>query len=117
MLRVSARERAPGFAVATEHTPSTDEYMASIPFAYIGLLANAVRHELAPPGNKAKMRGREREELPELLLLDATELTFTPRGSPDPRLLRLVDFLARQAARECYAEEVKMTKRRGKRTS
>ncbi|APH55110.1 Hypothetical protein GbCGDNIH9_7152 [Granulibacter bethesdensis] len=65
----------------------------------------------------AKMTRNEREALLESLLIDEPELTFTPRGDPDPRLLRLVDFLARQAARECYAEEVKMTKRRGKRTS
>ncbi|OYX89092.1 MAG: hypothetical protein B7Y84_06550 [Azorhizobium sp. 32-67-21] len=65
----------------------------------------------------AKMTRDEREALLESLLIDEPELTFTPRGDPDPRLLRLVDFLARQAARECYAEEVKMTRRRGKRTS
>lgn len=65
----------------------------------------------------AKMKRSEREELLESLLLNEPELTFTPRGDPDPRLLRLVDFLARQAARECYAEEVKATRRRGKRAS
>ena len=59
----------------------------------------------------------EREALLESLLIDEPDLTFTPRGDPDPRLLLLVDFLARQAARECYAEEVRMTRRRGKRTS
>jgi len=69
------------------------------------------------PEYPLKMTRKEREELLEALLLDEPELTFTPRGNPDPRLLRLVEFLARQAARECYAEEVKMTKRRGKRTS
>ncbi|MDF3907756.1 hypothetical protein [Paracoccus sp. AS002] len=62
------------------------------------------------------MTGREREALLESLMLEEPE-TFTPRGNPDPRLLRLVDFLARQAARECYAEEVQMMKRRRKRTS
>ena len=56
------------------------------------------------------MTGGEREALLESLLLDAPELTFTPRGSPDPRLLRLVGILARQAAQECYAEEVKMSR-------
>ena len=63
------------------------------------------------------MSGREREVLLESLMIDEPELTFTARGNPDPRLLRLVEFLARQVARECYAEEVKMTRRRGKRTS
>lgn len=72
---------------------------------------------LHPPGNKATIAGREREELLESLLFDAPELTFTARGNPDPRLLRLVGLLARQAARECYADEVRTQKRRGKRTS
>lgn len=72
---------------------------------------------LRAPGNKSKMTGSEREALLESLLLEEPELTFTPRGNPDPRLLRLVEFLARQAAREYYAEEVKTTRRRGKRTS
>ena len=61
--------------------------------------------------------GGEREALLESLLLDAPELTFTPRGNPDPRLLRLVGILARQAAQECYAEEVKMSQQRRKRSS
>lgn len=72
---------------------------------------------LRAPQYPPKMTGREREELLESLLIGEPELTFTPRGDPDPRLLRLVDFLARQAARECYAEEVKQTRPRGKRTS
>lgn len=59
----------------------------------------------------------EREALLESLMLEEPELKFTPRGDPDPRLLRLVDFLARQAARECYAEEVQIMKRGRKRTS
>lgn len=72
---------------------------------------------LRAPGNRAKMTGRKREALLESLLLEEPELTFTSQGDPDPRLLRLVDFLARQAARECYAEEVQMMKPRRKRTS
>ena len=72
---------------------------------------------LRAPQYPAKMTSNEREALLESLLIDEPELTFTQRGNPDPRLLRLVDFLARQAARECYAEEVKMMKRLGKRTS
>ena len=72
---------------------------------------------LRAPQYPAKMTRNEREALLESLLIDEPELTFTQRGNPDPRLLRLVDFLARQAARECYAEDVKMMKQRGKRTS
>lgn len=59
----------------------------------------------------------EREALLKSLLPEEPELTFTSRGHSDPRLLRLVDFLARQAARECYAKEVQMMKRRRKRPS
>ena len=72
---------------------------------------------LRAPGNKSKMTGSEREALLESLLLEEPELTFTPRGSPDPRLLRLVGILAKQAAQECFAEEVKLSRRRRKRTS
>ena len=72
---------------------------------------------LRAPQDPAKMTEKEREALLESLSTGEPELTFTPRGNPDPRLLRLVEFLARQAARDCYAEEVKMTRRRGKRTS
>lgn len=75
------------------------------------------RMTLRAPGNTAKMAGEKREALLESLLLDEPELTFTPRGNPDPRLLRLVGILTRQAARECYAEELKLSKQRRKRTS
>lgn len=61
--------------------------------------------------------GSERKELLEPMFLGEPELTFTPRGNPDPRLLDLVALLARQAARECYTEEVRLTKRERKRTS
>ena len=76
---------------------------------------------MAQQGHKPEISQRDHKELREALLESLStgepELTFTPRGNPDPRLLRLVEFLARQAARDCYAEEVKMTRRRGKRTS
>ena len=55
----------------------------------------------------------EREELLEAMLVEAPELSFTPRGDPDPRLVRLVEFLARQAAREFYEQEVKKQGSRG----
>ena len=54
-----------------------------------------------------------REELLEAMLVEAPELSFTPRGDPDPRLVRLVEFLARQAAREFYEQEVKKQGSRG----
>lgn len=51
---------------------------------------------LRAPRNRAKMDKSEREALLEFLMLDEPELTFRPRGDPDPHLLRLVEFLARQ---------------------
>ena len=55
----------------------------------------------------------EREELLEALLVEAPELSFTSQGDPDPRLVQLVEFLARQAAREFYEQEVKKRSSRG----
>jgi hypothetical protein len=52
----------------------------------------------------------EFEALRESMVFDGSELTFTPRGSPDPRLLRLVRLLAKQAARECYEEELRLAR-------
>lgn len=49
----------------------------------------------------------QREELLEAMLVETPELRFTPRGDPDPRLVRLVDLLARQAAREFFEKEIK----------
>ncbi len=55
----------------------------------------------------------EREELLEAMLVEKPELRFTPRGDPDPRLVRLVEFLARQAAREFFEKESKRQGSRG----
>jgi hypothetical protein len=44
------------------------------------------------------------------MVFEGPELTFTPRGSPDPPLMRLVRLLAQQAARECYEEEVRLAR-------
>ena len=52
----------------------------------------------------------EFEALHESMVFEGPELTFTPRGSPDPRLKRLVQILARQAARECYEEELRLAR-------
>ncbi|UHD46320.1 hypothetical protein LUX29_03565 [Aureimonas altamirensis] len=70
-----------------------------------------------PASNTEATTTSEREHLLDALLFSKQELTLTPRGDPDSRLLRLVDVLARQAARECYAAEVAILKRRRKRTS
>jgi len=48
----------------------------------------------------------EREELLEAMLLDVPELTFTPRGEPDPRLVQLARLLGRQMARQNFAAQV-----------
>jgi len=55
----------------------------------------------------------EREELLEAMLVETPELRFTPRGDPDSRLIRLVEFLARQAAREFFEKEIKRQGSRG----
>lgn len=55
----------------------------------------------------------EREGLREAMLVETPELSFTPQGDPDPRLVRLVEFIARQAAREFYEQEVKKQGSRG----
>lgn len=55
----------------------------------------------------------EREELLEVMLVETPELRFTPRGDPDPRLIRLVEFLAREAAREFFEQENERQSSRG----
>ncbi|WP_236016307.1 hypothetical protein [Brucella endophytica] len=47
----------------------------------------------------------EREELLAAMLPDEPELTFTPRGNPDPRLVRLARLLGEQLARENFAAQ------------
>ncbi len=42
----------------------------------------------------------EREELLGAMLIEAPELTFTPRGDPDPRLVQLARLLGRRVARQ-----------------
>ena len=48
----------------------------------------------------------EREELLAAMLLDAPELTLTPRGNPDPRLVQLARWLGRQMARQNFAAQI-----------
>ena len=69
---------------------------------------------LPAKNNDATMTPNEREQLLDALLQDGgPELTFTPRGDPDPRLLRLVDFLARQAAQKFYEAEMQQRESNG----
>lgn len=51
----------------------------------------------------------EREELLEAMLLDVPELTLTPRGDPDPRLVQLARLLGGQMARQNF--EAQRTRR------
>jgi hypothetical protein len=67
---------------------------------------------LRDPSKTGIFSPSDREALLEALLLEGPELAFTPRGSPDPRLKRLVAILARQAARECYEVEVRLARER-----
>ncbi len=62
-----------------------------------------------PDARQTKTTRSEREELLEAMLVDASELTFTPRGDPDPRLVQLARMLGRQMARQNFAAQ--MTKR------
>lgn len=59
----------------------------------------------------------EFEAFRESMVFEGPELTFTPRGSPDPRLMRLVPLLAQQAARECYEEELRLAREKKARSS
>lgn len=62
---------------------------------------------------KPSITPSDREELLEAMLVEASELRFTPRGDPDSRLIRLVEFLAREAAREFFELENKRQSSRG----
>ncbi|PWJ72655.1 hypothetical protein C7441_13212 [Pseudaminobacter salicylatoxidans] len=48
----------------------------------------------------------EREALLDAMPVDASELTFTPRGDPDPRLVRLARLLGEQLARENFLSQM-----------
>lgn len=61
---------------------------------------------MAQQGRKSEVSQRERRELREAMLPDAPELTFTPRGDPDPRLVQLTRLLGQQLARQNFAEQM-----------
>lgn len=64
---------------------------------------------MSPDGRKTKttVTQSEREELLEAMLVDAPELTFTPRGDPDPRLIELARLLGRQMARQDFEAQMR----------
>ncbi len=55
-----------------------------------------------PRKSKVTIARRERDELLVAMLAGAPELAFTPRGDPDPRLVRLARLLGRQLARQTF---------------
>lgn len=58
---------------------------------------------MTPDASKTRTITRsEREELLEAMLVDAQELTFTPRGDPDPRLVNLARLIGRRMARQNF---------------
>jgi hypothetical protein len=63
---------------------------------------------MTPEARKSKtaVTQNEREELLEAMLRDAPELTFTPRGGPDPRLVELARLLGRQMARQNFEAKI-----------
>lgn len=64
---------------------------------------------MTPEASKSKtaVTQNEREELLAAMLLTAPELTFAPRGDPDPRLVQLARLLGRQMARQNFEALVK----------
>jgi hypothetical protein len=56
--------------------------------------------------SKTTVSQSQREELLEAMLLDAPELTFAPRGDPDPRLVQLARLLGRQMARQNFEAQI-----------
>jgi hypothetical protein len=62
------------------------------------------------PPEEGPTEASEFEALRESMVFEGSELTFTPRGSPDPQLMRLVRLLAQQAARECYEEYLRLAR-------
>lgn len=63
--------------------------------------------------SKTSMTTMAREELLDALFVETPELRFTPRGDPDPRIVRLVEFMAQEAAREFFENEIKRQSSRG----
>lgn len=61
---------------------------------------------MAQQGRKPEVSQRDRKELREAMLPDAPELTFTPRGNPDPRLVQLARLLGEQLARQNFAAQM-----------
>lgn len=61
---------------------------------------------MAQQRRKSEVSQRERRELREAMLPDGPELTFTPRGAPDPRLVQLARLLGQQLARQNFATQM-----------
>ncbi len=63
-------------------------------------------------GRKSTVTANEREHRLEGMLIDEPELTFTPRGDPDPRLVQLARLLGEQLARETFAAQMNRREQR-----
>ncbi|UXT21139.1 hypothetical protein FY140_06565 [Agrobacterium tumefaciens] len=70
---------------------------------------------MAQEGRKSKVLRSERKELREAMLANVPELTFTPRGDPDPRLVQLARLLGRQLARQNFAAQMNKREPNGSR--
>lgn len=90
---------------APRHLPSI--IISRFPLLMWFLVLMLLVMTLPEPKIRATMTASEREALLEALLLDEPELGFTARGNPDPRLVRLVRLLGRQAARENFEAQMK----------
>lgn len=61
---------------------------------------------MAQEGRKSKVSQSESREPRGAVLADVPELTFTPRGDPDPRLIELARLLGRQLARQNFTAQM-----------
>lgn len=64
-----------------------------------------ILQDMVQERRKSKLSQGERKELREAVLADTSELTFTSRGDPDPRLIQLARMLGRQLARQNFAAQ------------
>ncbi len=104
-----ARDSSQAYAVMRASTPADAACSPLISVAYHGSGVNPLGMTLEARISKTAVSQSEREDLLEAMLLDAPELTFTPRGNPDPRLVQLAQLLGRQMARQNF--EAQRTKR------
>jgi hypothetical protein len=69
--------------------PINADYSPLNSVVYLGFCMNPAGHDPEARKSKTAVTQNEREELLEAMLLDAPELTFPPRGDPDPASFNL----------------------------